>query len=149
MPGPSPSRTAIAVAAPWPPGASTRAVAEQHDADRRQQDDQVEPDRAVLHVIQVVGQLLAGILDRGAIGVIDLRPSGEAGFHVGALAVERNRPDQLLDEVRTFRPRSDQAHVAADDIAQLRQFIDAGGAEESSDPDDAGILLLRPARLAA
>src|SRR3546814_3307756 len=37
------------------------------------------------------------------------------------------------------RPRSDHAHLAADDVEQLRQLIDAGPTDEVSDSGDAPV----------
>ena len=33
-----------------------------------------------------------------------------------------------------MRARADQAHVADQDVQQLRQFVDAGGTDEASQP---------------
>src|SRR3569623_2324641 len=50
----------------------------QHDADRLEDDQQVEEGRVVLGVIEVVFELLARIVDRGAIGIVVLRLVGAA-----------------------------------------------------------------------
>ena len=60
------------------------------------------------------------------------------------MAVERDGAGQLLDEVRAFRARSHQTHIADEDVDKLRQFVDAGGANEAANPGDARIIPLRP-----
>ena len=75
-------------------------------------------ERQVLDVEEVVLQLLQRVLDARAVGVADLRPAGQAGPDDVALAVERNLPRELPDELRPLGPRSDQAHVA--DAARSR-----------------------------
>src|SRR5690606_29308965 len=53
---------------------------------------------------------------------------------------------QLGDELRAFRSRPDQAHVAAQHVPQLRQLVDAYLADEAPDAGDAIVFLARPAR---
>ena len=62
---------------------------EGHSTTRRvwQQNNEVEQDGEVFHIIQVVAQLGPGIVDRGAIGVVDLRPAGQAGLHQVTLII--------------------------------------------------------------
>ena len=52
---------------------------------------------------------------------------------------------ELINELRPFRARSDEAHVAAQYIEQLRQFIQAHHADECPYPRGTVIILLRPA----
>ena len=68
----------------------------QHDGlDRREDDEQVERDRQVLDVEQVVLQLLDRVFDAGAVGVAHLRPAGQPGPDDVALAIERDLARQL------------------------------------------------------
>jgi hypothetical protein len=69
---------------------SARTLTGQYNAHGGHQGDQVEHDRAMLHIVQIVRQLFADVLDRGAIGEVDLRPTGQARLDVSALAVERD-----------------------------------------------------------
>ena len=74
-------------AGPRRPGAeSACAFTEQDDANGGEQDQQVEQQAAVLHVVEVIGQLLAGVLDRRAIRIVHLCPAGDARLDVAALA---------------------------------------------------------------
>ena len=51
---------------------------------------------------------------------VDLSPAGDAGLDVEAPPLVRR---VLVDLVPERRPRPDQAHVAAHDIPELRQFV--------------------------
>ena len=98
--------------------ASLRAPPQDHRLDRLDDDEQVERERQVLDVEEVVLQLLHRVLDAGAVGVAHLRPAGEPGLHDVALAVERNLlrsasatnsgrsgrgPTRLMSPRRTFQ----------------------------------------------
>src|SRR5262245_11484031 len=67
----------------------SRAPAQDDRFHRREQDDHVERDRHVLDVEQIVLELLEGILDAGAVGVLNLRPAGQSGPNDMTLTVER------------------------------------------------------------
>src|SRR3546814_7005409 len=54
---------------------SARAFGPKHDAHRLQQDQQVQEGRIILCIVQIIFELRARILDRGAIGIVDLRPA--------------------------------------------------------------------------
>src|SRR6185312_2898968 len=60
-------------------GPSARAFPEQDHADSADHDQKVENKIAMVHVIQIVCQLLSRVLDGGAVGVVHLRPPGDAG----------------------------------------------------------------------
>src|SRR3954471_21517024 len=62
------------------------------------------------------------------------------------LAVERNLLCELGHELRPLGPRADHAHVAAEDVPQLRQFVEARPPEEPTDRRDAGVVAVRPHR---
>src|ERR1700722_13798860 len=90
-----------------------RAFADQDDVRRLDQDDEIEKDSTILDVIEVVGKLLPRVFERGAVGIIDLRPAGDARLHRVALAEEGNLLRELIDEEWPLRPRADEAHIAA------------------------------------
>src|SRR5687767_9583555 len=87
-------------------------------ADEREPHDlQVERDRPVLNVIEVV---LDPLLERGvAPPAVDLRPAGDAGFHFVTQHVLRNAMLELLDEERTLGTGADDGHVALQDVPEL------------------------------
>src|ERR1700676_1163816 len=79
--------------------------------EREPHDLQVESDRPVLDVVQVV---LDPLLERRVPApAVDLRPSGQSRLHLVAKHVLRDPVLELLDEVRPLRPRTHDGHVAA------------------------------------
>lgn len=62
---------------------------------------------------------------------------------VGVLGVLRG---ELLDEVRALGARADEAHVAIEDVPDLRQFVEAGGADEGANTRDARVVVGRELR---
>src|SRR5262245_58415068 len=63
-----------------------------------------------------------------------------------ALRVERDLLAQLLDEEGAFGARADEAHLAAQDVDELRNLVNAGFANEGADAGNSGIATLRPLR---
>lgn len=47
---------------------------------------------------------------------------------------------ELFDEVRPFGSRADEAHVAVEDVEDLRQFVEPGGADEFADFGNARVV---------
>src|SRR5581483_938510 len=89
--------------------ASVSVSVEEPLDEREPHDLEVEPDRPVLDVIQVVlDPLLEG---RIAAPAVHLGPPGEAGLHFVPEHVLRNFVLELLDEVRPLRTRADDRHV--------------------------------------
>src|SRR5690606_34317111 len=96
-------------------------------------------------VLQRAGQLrdLAALLDAPGVAERDLRQAGDARLDVAhALLEERDGVRQVLEQLRTLRPRADQAHRAAQDVEQLRELVEPRLAEEAADPGDARVVLL-------
>jgi hypothetical protein len=63
-----------------------------------------------------------------------------------ALAVVGQLLDQLVDEIGALRPRTDEAHVAAQHAEDLRQLVDPGGADEAAHAGDPLVAERCPAR---
>src|SRR3569833_388919 len=95
-----------------PADASAHALGPQHDADRLKDDQQIEERRVVLGVIEIVFELLARIVDRRAIGIVALRPAGDARLHHVALGIIIELLLEVLDELRALGTRADEAHLA-------------------------------------
>lgn len=53
---------------------------------------------------------------------------------------------ELFDEVRPFGSRADEAHVAVEDVEDLRQFVQAGGTDEFADFGNAWVVFRRQLR---
>src|ERR1700676_3704850 len=105
------------------------AASEKQSFDGLEDDQQIQSNRDVLEVVQVVGDLLDIVFERGAISVIDLRPASGARFNHPALFVEGNLASTFLFLVRHKRPRSHKIHVAAENVVELRQPIEASWAD--------------------
>src|SRR5690242_3144838 len=125
-----------------------RARRKQHDADRLEENQQIEEWRVIFGVIEIVFELLPRILDRRAIGIVDLRPAGNPRLHHVALGIIRQLLLEIVDELRALRTWADEAHLAFEDAPGLRQFIDAELADDAADARDSRIVLLRPHGLA-
>jgi hypothetical protein len=65
-----------------------------------------------------------------------------------ALGIIRKSLTQLGYEKRAFWTRSDKTHVAAQDVQDLCQFVDAKLSDDCAHPRNAGIAFGRPARTA-
>src|SRR6478609_5045813 len=114
-------------------------TATQEGRDGAQRDDQVAPWRPVLDV--AVAEPDPG-LDRGVAPVaVDLRPPGDADRHPVAIAVAVDLGGELLDEVRALGPGTDDGHVAADHVEQLRQLVEVGLAKHVADLGDALVVV--------
>src|SRR5688572_26406212 len=101
---------------------SVRMLVEKAPEKRQPHDLQIEADRPVLDVIEVV---LDTLLERRvAAPPVDLRPAGESGLHLVAKHVLRNLVLELLDEMGSLRPRPDNGHVAAQHVPELRQLVE-------------------------
>src|SRR5689334_22075441 len=67
----------------------TRTLSEQHHAHGFEQDEEIQKQRVVLHVIQIVLELPDRLLDRCAVRVTHLRPPRQPGLDAVAYCVER------------------------------------------------------------
>src|SRR4051812_16827288 len=126
-------------------GVALKSVAAVQPADERQPHDlQIERDGPVLDVIEVV---LDPLLERGiAAPAVDLRPAGDAGLDLVAQHVLRNAVLELLDEIGALGPRADDRHIAAEDVPELRQFVEVKPAEPLADRRAARVVVARPDR---
>ena len=95
-------------------------------------------------VVDVVAQpfFKAGV----ATPAVDLSEAREAGLHRVADVVVRVFLAKLARELRTFRAWADETHVAAKDIPELWQFVEARAPQVIADPGAAGIAGHRPDR---
>ncbi len=111
------------------------------DAPRgRGADTQIQVDRAVRDVLQVVGELLG---PGGLAGHPQLGEAGQARLDDQPLPVLRDLAAQLLEERGPDRARADDAHVSAHDVPQLRQLVEVGKAQEPAEARDLRLRALR------
>lgn len=113
------------------------------DLDGLDHDDEVFDDAVVLDVHEVVDELVVG---RGVVLGEDLREARDAGLDVVAVGVLGVLFRELLDKVRTLGARADKAHVAVEDVPDLRQLVEAGRADEGPDFRDARVVVRRELR---
>ena len=117
-----------------PPAALRTAVGAAEQRQRRPpQDLQVEQRRAVLDVPDVE---LDPVCPRQRRAAVNLRPAGQARPDVEPLALPLG---VRVDLVAQRRPRPDQAHLAADDVPELRQLVDRGAAKDAADARDPAV----------
>src|SRR6218665_2303049 len=88
---------------------SACAFSGQHHSHGFQHDQQIQEERVVLDVVQVVLQLLDRILDRRAVLVTNLSPARHARFDAVTHGVIRNLADQLIHKELTLRAGADHA----------------------------------------
>ncbi len=106
-----------------------------------EEDLDVEPEGPVFDVIDVM--LRAGGEVAVAAEAVHLGPAGHAGFDDVAREVVRDGVGELVDVVRAFGARADEAHVAAEDVPILGQFVEVPAAHEGADAEEAGVVARR------
>src|SRR4051794_11441718 len=95
-------------------------------AKRAQDDLDVQPNRPVVDVVEVVLDAPSQRLVRPDLAAmaVDLSPTCDARFDVVPPRVERNLPGPGLIVGERMRPRPDEGHLSAQHIQKLRQLID-------------------------
>src|ERR1700704_1332807 len=81
-----------------------------HGPRRPQQDREIEQERRVLHIEEIVFELLARLLRRCGVVVVDLPPTGDPRPEPVTLVVQRDGREELVHELTAFRTRADEAH---------------------------------------
>ena len=81
----------------------------------------------MIHVPDIKAELL---FPGDGIASIDLGPAAEAGLHIEAASLLGRVKREVLHQEG---PGADEAHLAAQDVEQLGQFIDGGGAQPSTE----------------
>ena len=109
---------------------------------RHPQDAQVEPGGPMGDVVKVV---LDPFAERSvAAPAVDLGPTRDSGFDAVPGHVVGDRLGEFLDEDRPFGTRADQAHVAHQDVEELRQLVQASAAEKGPETGAARVVFLSP-----
>src|SRR4029450_2233486 len=130
-----PHMVLLAVLRRWSAGTGT---AENHGKGT-QYDHEIKPQRAMLQVIKIILQLRAHLVGRVRIALVDLRPAGHARPHDAAQGKVLDFPHIALLQRGRFRSRPDPAHVAAQDVEELRQLVEAAPAQKAADSGDARV----------
>src|ERR1035437_10362367 len=103
-------------------------------ADGAGEDLHVEPETPVFDVSGVEGDVA---VEGWVLAGFDLPESGHAGEDIKAAEV---RQVVLLDLAGQGRARADQAHVAAEDVVELGQFVERILAQYPADASDARVV---------
>src|SRR5437763_3049324 len=113
------------------PAARPALVRAGEERERRAGEDlQVEPRAAVLDVPEVE---LDPLVPRELRPAVHLRPAGQARLDLETASLPRG---VLVDLVAEGRARADQAHVAADDVPELRELVEGEAAQGAADLRD-------------
>src|SRR5262245_31395927 len=91
----------------------SRTIRPKNNSHGANEDDKIKKQPAVPQIVEIIGQLVPPVLQRGAIGVIDLGPAGDPRLHGMTLVIIRDVLGQPVDEIRPLRTWPDEAHVAA------------------------------------
>src|SRR3954468_20070564 len=81
----------------------------------------VEANRAIGNPLEVVGELLR---HRRLVAAPHLREARQPRAHGQALPVRGQLVRELVEEDRADRARADEAHVAAQDVEELRDLVE-------------------------
>ena len=122
---------------------STRPLAPQDDEKRTYQDLHVLAQAVVLDVLALDGQAL---LEVELAASVDLHGARDPGPHLEAKAL---RLPVALHQPDLLGARADEAHVAPEDVEQLRELVEARASQEAPDARDARIVAQLVHRLGA
>src|SRR5215213_30103 len=118
----------------------------QNYLDRLKDNDCIENQPLVFDVEQIVLKFLTCIFDRRAVRILDLRPARESRRDQVSLLVERDLFGELRHEMRALGPWANEAHLAFQDVPELRNLIDADLANDAADARRARVALAGPNR---
>ena len=94
---------------------------------RSGEDRQIQSGPAVPNVIQVTRNLVGR---RSVIPWTDLRPTSDTGPHCVTVVIMRDRLSQLGDDLWPSGSRANEAHIPAQNIDHLREFIQPNCADK-------------------
>src|SRR5690606_10394407 len=86
-----------------------------------------QPKRLMVHIPDIVAEL---VLPRQGIAAVNLSPAGKARPHLVAAGLLGVVERQILHQQRA---RADQAHVALEDVPELRQLVEAGRTQKAAE----------------
>src|SRR5665213_3525091 len=109
---------------------SLRSPAVDDGLDGLKHDEEVEAERHVLEVVEIVLELFLGFGEGGAVAVPNLRPAGEARANEMAEIVEGQVLREHGDELGALRAGAYEVHVDAENVPELRDFVEARLAHE-------------------
>lgn len=104
------------------------SVAPDHFQGRQENDPEIEKKRALAQIVFVQGNLL---WDRQFVAAVDLCPAGQTRQQSVDAALYAQGYEVVL--IEKGRARADDAHLPFEDAPELRQFVEAGFAQEGAD----------------
>ncbi len=110
------------------------SCAGEDDSNGTRENLHVQPQTPVLYVSRVEGDVA---VEGGVLARLYLPEASDSRKHVEAAQV---REIVLLNLVSDRRPRAHQAHVATEDVVELRQFVKGVLAEPAADAGDTRIV---------
>src|SRR5688572_3421344 len=94
------------------------------------------------HVVKIVTKTF---FDAGVASPTEnLSIAGQAAPDGVTKIIAGKLPAKLPHKLRTLGSRADKTHIPAQNIPQLRKFIEAGAPEQCADPRTSGIVRHRP-----
>src|SRR5439155_23457261 len=115
---------------------------------RIDKDQQVEQQRVIFHIVEVVFELLYGLLHRCTVRVSHLCPSGNARLDAVPDGVEGYLLSKHCDKFGPLRPWAYEAHLASEHVDQLGKLIDPSAPYEAADSGHSSIVDGSPRGLA-
>ena len=94
--------------------------------------------------VQIVLQFLLGDRNARPVGIIELCPTGHAGFDAVTFIIKNKFFLKVIDKNRSFRSWPNHAHFTDDHVVQLRHFIEVGLAQYVSNGGRTWIIVIRP-----
>ena len=106
---------------PW----LTDAFAFDHFPESHKHDLDVQPERPVVHVPDVIAEF---VLPGDGVASVDLRPTRQAGISIVAAHLFGRISFKVFHQQRA---RTNQAHLTAQDVEEFGQLVQAEGAQET------------------
>src|SRR5487761_24871 len=133
---------------PWTARRSTslRSPPEENHFNRLDEDPEIQTNRHVLDIEEVILQLLAGVFDRISICVTDLSPACNARTDDVTKVIVRNLLAEALYELGPFGPRPDKPHVSPQHVPHLGDFIEPEVAQYAAHSGNPRISIGGPGR---
>ena len=116
---------------------SLGALSLEQDLDRGEDDTDILGETGVGDVHQVHLQFIVG---RGIVLAVDLGVAGEAGLGLKAKTEFREFFFIFLEDLGALRAGADNGHIAAKDVDELRDLVDAEAANTAPDGGDAFVI---------
>src|SRR5690606_7313040 len=108
----------------------------EYDPGSLEYDQDIQPQRKVLDVIEIVLDLDTCLVGIAGIALHHLGPARDARPHDVAINVERNLGVELVHEYPLLGARADQAHVTLQHVPELGQLVQPRLADKGTHPRD-------------